>query len=284
MSINIISSKRLFVSIAILIMSILMISVLPFIVPGMLEEMEGSQKIRNDELYAEFEPQEIQLFTTMRTMSWSYPFWTAATMLTGFILLFTTKQYYIGEKWARALALVCFAIPSITGTYMITTYYHFLGFNAGFSPGFYFVIIGFLGYFTVLLLDIKSVKQKLIYFWTYLMLGVLAAEVWVNGVTCHVIIESNPAVPFYSREVFLLYVTRIINWLAIIFIFLVIYFIALNKKIGWYFAIIVSSSISFIGFVMQTVRTGTHDYLYQGLLGLAVVITLLLPSVKKRFF
>ncbi len=284
MPIELSQSKKLFVVVLILIMSILMISVLPFIVPGMLEDMEASQKIRSDQLYPEFEPQELQLLTTTRAMGWSYPFWTALTMICGFIIIVTLKQYYIGKKWAKALIVTCFSIPSITGGYMIATYYHFLGFEAGFSPGFYFIIVGFIGYFTVLLLDIKDAKQRLLYFWTFTLLGILAAYLWANGITCHVIIDSDPAVPFYTREVFLLYLTRVIYWLAIIFVLLSIYFIALKKISGWYFAVIVTASTSFIGFVMQTVRTGTHDFLYQGLLASVILITLLLPPVKKRLF
>ncbi len=281
---NITFSKKLIIVTSILIMSILMISILPFIVPGMLEDMENSQKIRNEELYAEFEPQELQLVTTIRTMSWSYPFWTAITMLAGFILLFSIKPYFVGEKWTKPLVMVCFAIPSITGAFMLTTYYHFLGFEAGFSPGFYFLFLGLIGYFTIILVDISGARMKALYFWIFFMLGLIAAEALVNGITCHVILESNPAIPFYTNGVFLLYITRIINWLAIIFILIAIYFITIGRKIGWYFAIIVASSTSFIGFIMQTVRTDTHDFLYQGLMGLALLITLLLPTVKQRLF
>lgn len=284
MPIDMISSKKLFVVIVILIMSILMIVVLPSVVPGMLEEMDGSEKIRNEQLYAEFEPQETQSITTTRTMSWSYPLWTAITMLSGFAVIFTVKQYYNGNNWARALILVCFAVPSITGAYMIATYYHFLGFSAGFSPGFYYIIVGFIGYFTVLFLNVKGLKQKLLYFWAFSLLGVLAAYVWANGITCHVIIDSDPAVPLYTKEVFMLYITRTINWLAVIFILMAIYFISSKNKIGWYFAVIIAANTSLIGFVMQTVRTDTHDYLYQGLLALVLLITLLFPPVKKIFF
>ncbi|MGD9679017.1 MAG: hypothetical protein AB7V16_11805 [Vulcanibacillus sp.] len=281
MNIKATNSKRLSISIVIIIMGILMIAVLPFIVPGMIEEMEDSQKIRNDEIYADFEPQEAQLVTTMRTIGWTYPLLSVLSMLSGFIILFIVKSYYYEQKWARALLLVCFFIPSVVGAYLVTTYYHFLGFEAGFSSGFYFSIVGFIGYFTVLIYDLKGFKQKSLYIWIYFILGLSVAELLANGITCHVIIDSNPAKPIYTYEVYMIYFTRVVNFIGILFITLSVYFISLGKKIGWYFAVVTSASIGFVGYIMQFVRVDTIDFFLQGLMGSIFAVNLLLPAVRK---
>jgi len=61
-----------------------------------------------------------------------------------------------------------------------------------------------------------------------------------------------------------------------------VYLIAMRRPAGWYAALIGALSAGIIGFATQTVRNATYDYLYQGLMGLAIVVTLLIPYVKER--
>ena len=79
----------------------------------------------------------------------------------------------------------------------------------------------------------------------------------------------------------MLYFTRVVNFIGIIFITLSVYFISLGKKNGWYFAVVTSASIGFVGYVMQFVRVDTIDFFLQGLMGSIFAVNLLLPTVKN---
>jgi len=79
----------------------------------------------------------------------------------------------------------------------------------------------------------------------------------------------------------MIYFTRVVNFIGILFITLSVYFISLGKKIGWYFAVVTSASIGFVGYVMQFVRVDTLDFFLQGLMGSVFAVNLLIPAVRK---
>ncbi len=273
------TTKLTVVSIVV-IAAILMIAVLPFVVPDMLDGIQQNQKIRTDKFYADGNPQAPLIETTMAMVGWTYPLVTLLSMFAGVILLIIVKPFYNGEKWAKGLTLLCLAFPTIAGAYMMVPYFNFMG--VGWSPAFFYMIVGLVGYFSVVLAIKTDIKQKIIEFWVFLLLGVTAAESWANGTACHRILEGHPKMPFYADGIFILFLTRGINWLSVIFLLAAIYLLAMRKPAGWYAALIGAVNAGLLGFVTQTVRTATYDYLYQGLMGLVILITLLIPVVKAR--
>lgn len=280
MSLELSKQTRLIVISVVLIAAVLMIAVLPFTVPSTLNQIQVNQQERVDKFYAEGNPQAPLIETTMELVGWAFPLWMSLTIMAGIILLFIAKPFYNGERWARGLTLLCLSIPAISGAYMLVPYLNFV--NVGFPPALYYMIVGLIAYFTVLLAERSDVKQKLLNFWVFLMLGVTAAESWANGHAAHRILDGHPKMPFYAEGIFILAPARNISWIALLFLLAAIYFLAMRTSVGWYLALFGAATTGLIGFATQYVRTATYDYLYQGLMGLAIVITLLIPAVKSR--
>lgn len=273
-------STRLIVVSLVVIAAILMIAVLPFTVPDTLDSIQVKQLERIEKFYAEGNPQAPLISTTRDLVGWTFPLFTSLTMLAGIIMLFVSKPFYDGKRWAKGLILASLAIPSTAGAYMLVPYLNFV--KVGFPPALYFMAVGLIPYFVVLLLsEKKSLKLKLVDFWVFLMLGVTAAEAWSNGHAAHRIVIGHPARPAYAEGIFILAPARNISWIAMILLLVAIYLLATRKKSGWYLALIAATGAGIMGFATQVVRTATYDYLYQGLMGLAIVITLLIPYVKQ---
>ncbi len=273
-------STRLTVVAIVLIAAVLMIAVLPFTVPGPLDLIQEKQGQRIEQFYAEGNPQASLISSTQWAVGFFFPLWTSLTMFAGMILFFLAKPLYSGEKWARALTLVCLAIPSAGGAYMTVPHLNFA--KVGVPSGVWFMLVGLTAYFVVILVNKISAKQKIIDFWVFLILGVTAAESFANGHAAYRIIDGHVARPFYAEGIFVLFPTMTIGWIGCILLFLAIYFIAMRNIAGWYLALFSAIGIGIMGFVTQTVRTATYDYLYQGLMGLAIIVTFLIPVVKQR--
>lgn len=264
----------------VLICAILMLFLLPFLVKVPLADVQAAQQIRIDKFYAEGNPSASLISTTQELVGWAWPMWVSFTMLGGLVLFFIAKPLYLGARWAKGLALVCLAMPSMGGAYMSVPYMNFVGGVPIF--GLAFVLTGLVGYFAVVLMDKSTLKNKLIDVWVFALLGVTGAEAWSNGHAAHRIIDGHSNKPLLPDGIFLLAPTRNISWIALVLLTLAIYFVATRKMSGYYLALIGGASAGFIGFVTQYVRTATYDYLYQGLMGLAIVVTLLIPVVKAR--
>ncbi len=279
---NYLASKktRQIVVAIVLLCAILMLFYLPFLVKEPLAQVQEAQQVRIDKFYAEGNPQASLISTTQDLVGWAWPMWTSFTMLGGLILFFIAKPLYLGARWAKGLTLLCLAMPAMGGAYMSVPFMNFVGGVPIF--GISFVIVGLIGYFAVILMDNATVKNKLIDVWVFALLGVTGAEAWSNGHAAHRIIDGHSDKPYLPDGIFLLAPTRNISWIALILLTLAIYYVARRKMTGYYLALIGGASAGFIGFVTQYVRTATYDYLYQGLMGLALVITLLIPVVKAR--
>lgn len=273
-------TTRFIVIAIVLIAAILMIAVLPFTVPDALDKIQVEQGKRIEKFYAEGNPQAPLISATQWLVGFFFPFWTALTIIAGIMLFFLVKPLFNGQKWSKALTLVCLSIPSISGAYMTVPYLNFA--KVGIPNGLYFMAVGLIAYFTVVLADKSTVKQKVIDFWVFLILGVTAAESFSNGHAAYRIVVGHPKRPFFASDVFILGPTYVITWISTILLILAIYFIGMRSIKGWYLALFAGAATGLMGFATQYVRTATYDYLYQGLMGLAIVVTFLIPVIKER--
>ncbi|MGD9677571.1 MAG: hypothetical protein AB7V16_04265 [Vulcanibacillus sp.] len=271
---------RLIVVAVVLIAAIFMIAILPFTVPGCLDKIQIAQGERIAQFEAEGNPHYSLIRATQVAVGFFFPFWTSLTMLAGVVLLFIVKPMYNGEKWARALTLLCLAIPSAGGAYMLVPYLNFA--KVGISNGLYYMAVGLISYFVVVLVNNTTAKQKAIDFWVFLIMGVTAAESFSNGHAGFRIVDGHIDRPFYADGIFILFPTYFIGFTACLLLIIAIYYVGMRSIKGWYIALIAGTAAGLIGFATQTVRTDTLDYLYQGLMGLALVVTFLIPAVKAR--
>ena len=83
------------------------------------------------------------------------------SVIAGFALLVIAKPLFDGKAWARGLALLCLALPSMGGAYMIVPWMNFVGSKeGGFPPAVIIMMIGLIPYFTLLLAEKGDGKQK----------------------------------------------------------------------------------------------------------------------------
>lgn len=273
---------RLLVVGIVVLAAILLIAVQPFIVFDSLGKVQTAQLARIAKFTAENNPQAPLIAPTPALTGWTFPLYMSLSMFGGIILLFIAKPLYNGAKWAKALTLVCLSFPSIGGAYMTVPYLNFV--KVGLPGGLLVALMGLIPYFTVVLANKSSWQHKAVDFWVFLMLGVTAAEAWSNGHASHRILLGHPKMPLYAEGIFILAPSRNISWIGVFFLIAAIYLLALRKKSGWYAAMFGAANIGLIGFATGYVRTATLDYVYQGLMGAAIVITLLIPVVRKYMF
>lgn len=280
MSPDVSRNTRLIVVLVVIIAALLMVAYQPFLVHDSLDKVQKAQFARVAKFTAEGNPQAPLIAPTPGLTSWTFPLYMSLIMMAGVILLFVVKPLYEGKKWAKAVALVCLAMPAIGGAYMLVPYLNFV--KTGYPTALTIMAMGLIPYFTIILADKGTLMQKAMDFWVFLMLGVTAAESWSNGHAAHRVLLGHPAMPKYADGIFILAPARNIGWISVIFLVAAIYLLALRKKSGWYAAMFGAANVGLIGFVTATVRTATLDYLYQGVMGAVIVITLLIPAVRKH--
>ena len=124
-------NARLIVITLVVIAAILMITVVPFIGFGMANPVAQGQLARIEKFTAEGTPESLTNAALLKVTPWLitffYPFWSLLSLVGGIALLVIARDLYNGEKWARGLALLCLAFPSMGGAYMIVPWMNFIG-------------------------------------------------------------------------------------------------------------------------------------------------------------
>lgn len=267
----------------IIVAAVLMIALVPFISFDMVNPIVTRQIERIDKFTAEGNPSAPLLTLTTWLVSFFYPFWGTMSFIAGVVLLVIAKAFYNGKPWTRGLALLCLAMPSMGGAYMIVPWMNFVGSkDGGFPPAMIIMLIGLIPYFTLLLAEKGDAKQKLVDFFVFLMLGVSAAENFANGHAAFRILYGHPKRPLFGEGIAITFFTWWGLWVAFVLLSLAIYFLGVRKKSGWYMAIIGGALAMIISGATHYVRHATLDYLYGSLMGLSIVVMMLIPIFKKR--
>ena len=280
-------SSRLIVITLVVIAAILMITVVPFIGFDMSNPIVQGQQARIEKFKAEGTPemavQAALLELTVWLVSFFYPFWSVLSLVAGIALLVIAKDLYNGEKWARGLTLLCLAIPSMGGAYMIVPWMNFVGsVQGGFPPAVIIMSIGLIPYFALLLLEKGDWMQKFVDFAVFLMLGVASAESFANGHAAFRILYGHPKRPLFAEGISITYVGWFGLWIGAALTIAAIYLLGNRKLSGWYYGLIGGLVTLVASGATHYVRHATNDYLYGALMGLSIVIMLLIPVFKKR--
>lgn len=274
---------RTIVVAVVLIAAILMIVFVPFVAFDMVNPIVDAQLARIAKFEAENNPQAPLLTYTTWLVSFFFPFWGTMSLVAGLALLVIALPLFRGESWARGLALLCLSIPSMGGAYMIVPWMNFIGSQVGgFPPAVSIMMIGLIGYFTVLLADRGDLVQKAVDFFVFLMLGVTAAENFANGHAAFRILFGHPARPKFAEGIAITYFGWLTLWVAAVLLILAIYLLGARKPSGWYVGLI-GAAVTIVGSgATHYVRHATNDYLYGALMGLSVLVLLLIPVCKQR--
>ncbi len=172
---NTTKKARLIMVVIMVISAILMLTVLPVGVMGAADNViQGA--------YAKYEILKLPLIVTAPNMvKIFFPFWAGLSMMAGAAALFLTVPVYRGERWGRPLALGMFAIPCITGAYILGPIIYF-------SPGSIiisvsYMLIGLIAYFAILLGESSPIITKIKNFIFFALLGVTIAYTFANAHT-----------------------------------------------------------------------------------------------------
>jgi len=199
-------NARLAVVSLVVLAAILMIVWVPFIGFDMSNPIAQGQLARIEKFKAEGTPemavQAALLELTPWLVSFFYPFWSVFSLAAGIALLVIAKDLYNGEKWARGLALLCLAVPSMGGAYMIVPWMNFVGsVKGGYPPAITIMMIGLVPYFALLLLEKGDWMQKVVDFLVFLMLGVTSAESFANGHAAFRVLYGHPKRPLFAEGI-----------------------------------------------------------------------------------
>lgn len=275
-------TKQIIVGI-IVVAALLMILLVPFISFNMVNPIVGYQQERIEQFKAEENPQWPLLTLTTWLVSFFYPFWGTMSVIAGIALLVIIKDLLSGKQWARGLALLCLSIPSMGGAYMIVPWMNFVGSKeGGFPPAVIIMSIGLIPYFALLLAEKVDSKQRIVDGLVFLMLGVTAAESFANGHAAFRILYGHPKRPIFAEGIAITFFGWLGLWVAFGLLTAAIYTLGVRKEKGWYFAIIGAIIALIFGGVTHYVRHTTLDYLYNSLMGLALIVMLAIPLFKQR--
>lgn len=278
---------RLAVVTLVVITAILMIAVIPFIGFNMVNPIAQGQLARIAKFTAEGTPESLVQAALIKVTPWLvtffYPFWSVLSLVGGIALLVIAKDLYSGVKWARGLTLLCLAIPSIGGAYMVVPWINFVGsVQGGFPPPVIIMTIGLIPYFALLLLEKGDWMQKIVDFLVFLMLGVASAESFANGHAAFRILYGHPKRPLFAEGISITYVGWLGLWIGMALSIAAIYLLGNRQLSGWYYGLIGGLVILVASGATHYVRHATNDYLYGALMGLSIVVMLLIPLFKKR--
>lgn len=271
---------RLAVVTLVVIAAIIMIAVIPFMGFDMVNPIVKAQQVRIEKFTAEGNPQAPLLAYTVWLVSFFFPFWSTMSLIAGIVLLVIALPLYRGERWTRGLALLCLAVPSIGGAYMIVPWMNFIG--GGFPPALIIMAVGLIPYFAILLAEKVDMTQKVVDFLVFLMLGVTAAENFANGHAAFRILFGHPARPLFAEGIAITYFGWLALWVGMALCIAAIYLLGEKKVSGWYAGLIGGLVTLFASGATHYVRHATNDYLYGALMGLSIVFMLLVPLFKQR--
>lgn len=274
---------RLVVVTIVVIAAIVMIAVIPFIGFNMVNPIVKAQQARIEKFTAEGNPQAPLLAYTVWLVSFFFPFWSTMSLIAGIVLLVIALPLFRGERWTRGLALICLAVPSIGGAYMIVPWMNFIGSTqGGFPPAVVIMSVGLIPYFALLLAEKVDLTQKVVEFLIFLMLGVTAAENFANGHAAFRILFGHPARPLFAEGIAITYFGWLALWVGMALCIGAIYLLGEKKVSGWYAGLVGGFVTMVASSATHYVRHATNDYLYGALMGLSLMAMFLIPLFKQR--
>lgn len=149
-------------------------------------------KIALDQVLLRLVPHDADFYPAVPILTVTFSAWIISFVLAGATLVMLAKKLYEGVKWARAVALGMFAIPSVGGMVSIIPWFvlvlaeypekgvppHTI---SGMPPVMMVMMVGLLFYFIVLFSDQDTLKNKVLKFFPFTALGIVSGMVFMNG-------------------------------------------------------------------------------------------------------
>lgn len=216
----------------------------------------------------------------LKLFDFFFPVWRALIFVAGVTLVVTSQEVRKGARWAYVLAVVCFAIPAISGMFMFLPY---ISFVPGFPLPLVISLTGLAGFWSFILLRQGTTMQKIARFGALTFIGMLCTHSFTIGVGAQRQMWTRPGYPHYqSFEWWLFNWAGEVNWIAFILLFASIPLLTLGLRRGWWLAVIGAITILSINIPTQFIRTSTLDWLYGSLLAAAVLAFTVTPYFKRH--
>jgi hypothetical protein len=279
---------RLTATIVLVVFAFVTIIATPLIVKTILPEIIDNQLIKYEKMSTSGDPELVKkaplIIDTPYLVSFFYPLWMALAMFGGVTALVIAKPFNRGEVWAKGVALLATAMPSIAGAYMLIPWINFVGFGNGLPYPIFIALFGLIPYFWIVLAEKVDGTTKLAYFLVFMALGIAAAHSFTNGHASFRLQWMLPQRPLWPPTTWVLWLSTQFMWLGTIALLFSIFYTGLRKKAGFYLGLIGGITVTIANFWTHLVRGTTSDYIVGGSLGLAVVVFMMIPAFKKRLF
>lgn len=242
----------------------------PLLMKQIVPDMLAMQKARD----AGFPPNLIKIF---------FPVWMALGVVGSLTFLIVAKDFYAGKRWARGLALFVFAIPAITGAYMVGPLMVFK--SQTYVQAIIITLLGLIPYFIILGAEHVTGVVKRANLIVFTILGVQAAHSFemAHGSLKHQMVD--PYGPTWPAQLFKTWMGNHVVWIGTACLILAILFLGMRKKSGWYLGMLGGAATMLGNYWAHIAVPGpTNDYLVGGTLGLAIVVILLLPQIKPHLY
>ncbi len=266
-------NTRLLMAVVLVAAGIFMLAVAPFLVQSTLDPMLDGlvKKAAQDPSFA----------SGPVLMANFYSLWRALIFVAGVAVIVIAYPLWQGEEWTWPAALACMAIPSIGGMYMMLPFVTFV--KETMPPSMIIILVGLAGYWSVLLLKKSEKGHRATNLLVFTLLGVITTESFVLGFGALRQLMARPESPlFINAKIAILTIGGPVNWIAAIMTFAAIPLLAARKPLGWWLALIAGLSGAAASLPTHFVRQATADYLIGAIMGIALVATLLVPTVKQR--
>ncbi len=204
------------------------------------------------------------------------------TFVASVVLLTLAYPLSKGTPWAWSAALSCISLPTIFAVIEILPFVVHIGRP---PPTVIALLVGLILYIVLLLSKKGDGKTKLARLLVFILLGVIAGH--INVLTMHGFkgILDWPNSPMFSALEHAIYAVEApANFIAMVMCIVAIPLLAADRKAGWWIALFAAATVTLINYPTHFIRMKTYDFLVAGTLGLALVISLVLPGVRRRLF
>jgi len=202
------------------------------------------------------------------------------TAVASVTLIVTAYPLWKGKTWAWPVTLCCIALPTIFSVIEILPYVVHIGSP---PPTIIALFAGLATYWTILLLKPGERTDKIVRFFAFTFLGVVAGH--INVLTMHGFkgILDRPESPLFIDPDHAIYgVEAPMNFIAMIFCILAIPLLASRKEVGWWLGIIAGSTVVVANLPTHLIRMNTSDFIVATLLGAGLITSLALPVSRKH--
>ena len=157
--------SRLIITIILVLFAIAILFVVPLLVKQILPNVIAGQQAKYDKLIVSEDPavkiQAQMIDEAPFLVSLFFPIWMGLSVVGAIVFLVTSLAFYRGENWARGLALLCFAMPSIGGAYMLVPCINFTGFGSNAVSAMIISVLGLIPYFLIVLAGKAALGDKI---------------------------------------------------------------------------------------------------------------------------